>query len=120
MYDPFPLTNVGFQVVLTFLQGALLNVGVWTVIELHIAIVVGSLPPCRNLIIRLWNRMRGKKPQSSSNAVHTSNLHSSSNSYWSKAAASSGTTSAAKQDGWIKMDPLGFVKSQSSQNTQPN
>jgi hypothetical protein len=39
---------------------ALLYVGVWTLIELHIAIIVASLPPCRALFLRIVRNVRGK------------------------------------------------------------
>jgi hypothetical protein len=39
---------------------ALLYVGVWTLIELNIAIIVASLPPCRALFLRIISRLRGK------------------------------------------------------------
>jgi hypothetical protein len=44
---------------------ALLYVGVWTLIELHIAIIVASLPPCRALFLRIVSNLRGKTFQNS-------------------------------------------------------
>lgn len=44
---------------------ALLYVGVWTLIELNIAIIVASLPPCRALFLRTISRLRGKSFQDS-------------------------------------------------------
>lgn len=44
---------------------ALLYVGVWTLIELNIAIIVASLPPCRALFLRIISGFRGQKFQES-------------------------------------------------------
>jgi hypothetical protein len=44
---------------------ALLYVGVWTLIELHIAIIVASLPPCRALFLSIFGNVREKTSRDS-------------------------------------------------------
>jgi hypothetical protein len=82
---------------------ALIDLGVWTVIELHIAIIVASLPPSRALALRLWAWIRGRAVGGLS---HESNKRNGSagSRWWKKAA---GDVALEEDDeAWLRMRDL--------------
>ena len=39
--------------------GTIIPIATWTIIELHVAIIVSSIPPCRALMLRIWASFQG-------------------------------------------------------------
>lgn len=88
---------------------ALLNVGVWTLIELHIAIIVASLPPSRALALRLWASARGKvfTDTSYGTSGNSSARGNGSGSRWGKKTPVVVSERGSEQEGWLRMQDLG-------------
>lgn len=66
--------RTGWKIKLTTASnvGRLIPLGIWTIVELHVAIIVGSIPPCRALLLRLWSRLRSFSVPSQSSSLDNS------------------------------------------------
>ena len=83
--------------------------GIWTVIELHIAIIVASLPPCRALVLRTYARMSGASFQVSNYGSRT--LHTAPETGSIAAQQGSGLYDG-QQQGWVTTGNLGDTESE--------
>lgn len=112
MYTPQP-----YMLLLTFL-GLMIPLGVWTVIELHIAIIVASIPPCRTLFLRLWGNVKGQTYQSSSYDARSGSRSGKKGSYLPNKGNSSIRVYDGRESGWVRMDRLGDGASERSETSR--
>jgi hypothetical protein len=81
-------------------------------IELHVAIIVASLPPCRALALQLYRRARRQNPQSTGSNEAT--LFSEESGQRSKKRGLATLSSCNGEEGWIRMDHTEDTRSDKS------
>ena len=103
--------------------GVLVPLGVWTVIELHVAIIVASVPPCRALALRLYARVRGQ-PYTGTQFTHLDNTMASGHirksvGYVVKHGAVGVDGKNVSQESWLRMDRLEANENSRKESTLP-
>ncbi|KAF2495284.1 hypothetical protein BU16DRAFT_618124 [Lophium mytilinum] len=84
----------------------LVNLGVWTVVELHVAIIVASLPPCRALALRLYSKLRGRPYQATVYPGSSGASRTKQSKYSTKNGSVDVNVYDRTQDGWLRMDGI--------------
>lgn len=97
----------------------LLPLGIWTLIELHVAMIVASLPPCRALALQLYRRALGKAPQTTNGyGSHPGEKSGGQRSQRSKKSHPNNISQFDDEEGWIRMDHMEDGRSESSDTSK--